>query len=212
MSLSSLCPLWSRHFGTCTSIHRQRQKSDNNSGLLMSVLWITILPLISFCRVSMPLNTTQLWRFHGERAVAKACGGWTHAVIVYFCQSAARGDGRIRHRASRGWRGKSRGSEGLTGSSSTSQVYLSKGSPAASQTLADRDNVLNLLTSPRTLRLIYTLKEVQLHCHGERKEERGGRKEKTGRVRLHMANDHLVYPESYSWGPGSVLLFLIDSH
>lgn len=87
---------------------RQRLKSDNNSSLLMRVIWITALPLFP-AAVSKPLNTSRLRLFHGRRVVAKARGDGTQRVIVYFCQSVLRG------RGSRGRRGHClvlKGSEG----------------------------------------------------------------------------------------------------
>lgn len=100
----------------------------------------------SLCTVSMHLITMHLQRFHGERVVAKARGGRTQRVIVYFCQSAARGQ------IGKGGGGGVQallGPEGLLGFSYPLKVYLSRGSPAGSLTLADGVNVLTLLTNPR---------------------------------------------------------------
>lgn len=76
------------------------------------------------------------------------------------------------------------------------KVYLLKGSPTASPALVDGVNVLTLLTSPWTLSLIRTSKELQQQCRGGREEGRVGGVEGTGHARLHMANLSVVYPES----------------
>lgn len=74
-------------------------------------------------------------------------------------------------------------------------------------TKVDSVNVLTLRTCPRTLGLVHTSEVVQCWC-----QDRMEGKEETGNFRFHMAKQS-VYPEScYSWGPGSVPLFLIVSH
>ena len=86
----------------------------------------------------------------------------------------------------RGQRGERRGYcyvlRGSEGPALLLNVYLSKGSPTASPTLADSVNVLTLFTSPGTLGPIHTLKEVQQQCQGGRGRRRrgaGGRVDRT---------------------------------
>lgn len=92
-----------------------------------------------------------------------------HRGSSFISVSQRRWDGSGREGAAGGSRGEGGYCWVLKGSEGPAlpflKVYLSKGSPTA---LVYSVNVLTLLTSPGTLGLIHTLKEVQQQCQGGR--------------------------------------------
>lgn len=145
ISLSGLCPLQYMHIDT------QRPKSDNHSRLLMTVLWITTLPLFP----SAQFACSCLWTRRNS-GVSMVNVRLPRPVVIEH-----RGSSFISvSQRQEDWSGEGQWGGGhcwvLRALELSLKVYLLKGSPTACPSLVDSVNVLTLLTNLEHL-VLFTL-------------------------------------------------------